>query len=94
MPDSLKSRGTLKGNEAELFKDAADDFVGSLGSKVKSKISSFINDIERRAPATISDSFVNEVQHRINTLKDQVANAAQTIDRLERLARKTEEVTL
>ncbi|MBX9566214.1 hypothetical protein FKF78_12135 [Aeromonas hydrophila] len=94
LPDSLKSRGTLKGNEAELFKDAADDFVGSLGSKVKSKISSFINDIERRAPATISDSFVNEVQHRINTLKDQVANAAQTIDRLERLARKTEEVTL
>lgn len=94
LPDSLKSNGTLKGYEAEQFKDAADDFIGSLGSKVKSKISSFINDVERRTPATISDSFVDEVQRRINALKDQVNNAAQTIDGLDRLVRKTEEVTL
>lgn len=94
LPDSLKSNGTLKGYEAERFKDAADDFIGSLGSKVKSKISSFINDVERKAPSTISDSFVDEIQRRINVLKDQVDNAAQTIDRLERLVRKAEEVTL
>ncbi|MEX5319647.1 dynamin family protein [Pseudomonas shirazica] len=94
LPDSLKSNGTLKGYEAERFKDAADDFIGSLGSKVKSKISSFINDVERNAPSTISNSFVDEIQRRINVLKDQVDNAAQTIDRLERLARKAEEVTL
>ena len=94
LPESLKSNGTLKGYEAERFKDAADDFIGSLGSKVKSKISSFINDVERKAPSTISDSFVDEIQRRINVLKDQVDNAAQTIDRLERLARKAEEVTL
>lgn len=94
LPDGLKSNGTLKGYEAERFKDAADDFIGSLGSKVKSKISSFINDVERKAPSTISDSFVDEIQRRINVLKDQVDNAAQTIDRLERLARKAEEVTL
>ena len=94
LPDSLKSNGTLKGYEAERFKDAADDFIGSLGSKVKSKISSFINDVERKAPSTISDSFVDEIQRRINVLKDQVDNAAQTIDRLERLAHKAEEVTL
>ncbi|WP_349570814.1 dynamin family protein [Azotobacter salinestris] len=94
LPDTLKSNGMLKGYEAERFKDAADDFIGSLGSKVKNKISSFINDVERRAPATISDSFVDEIQRRINALKDQVDNAAQTIDRLERLARKAEEVTV
>ncbi|WP_448120575.1 dynamin family protein [Pseudomonas veronii] len=94
LPESLKSNGTLKGYEAERFKDAADDFIGSLGSKVKSKISSFVNDVERKAPSTISDSFVDEIQRRINVLKDQVDNAAQTIDRLERLARKAEEVTL
>lgn len=94
LPDSLKSNGTLKGYEAEQFKDAADDFIGSMGSKVKSKISSFIKGVERKAPSTISDSFVNEIQRRINLLKDQVDNAAQTIDRLERLARKAEEVTL
>ncbi|HGW3656244.1 TPA: dynamin family protein [Pseudomonas aeruginosa] len=94
LPGSLKSNGTLKGYEAEQFKDAADDFIGSLGSKVKSKISSFIKDVERRTPATISDSFVDEVQRRINALKDQVNNAAQTIDGLERLVRKTEEVSL
>lgn len=94
LPDSLKSNGTLKGYEAERFKDAADDFIGSLGSKVKSKISSFISDVERNAPSTISNSFVDEIQRRINVLKDQVDNAAQTIDRLERLARKAEEVTL
>lgn len=94
LPDSLKSNGTLKGYEAERFKDAADDFIGSLVSKVKSKISSFINDVERKVPSTISNSFVDEIQRRINVLKDQVDNAAQTIDRLERLARKAEEVTL
>ncbi|KFF31906.1 hypothetical protein G039_0329355 [Pseudomonas aeruginosa VRFPA01] len=49
---------------------------------------------ERNAPSTISNSFVDEIQRRINVLKDQVDNAAQTIDRLERLARKAEEVTL
>lgn len=94
LPDSLRSNGTLKGDEAERFKDAADDFINSLGSKVKSKISSFIKDVERNAPSTISNTFVDEVQRRINVLKDQVDNAAQTIDRLERLARKAEEVTL
>jgi polyhydroxyalkanoate synthesis regulator phasin len=94
LPDSLKSNGTLKGYDAERFKDAADDFIGSLGSKVKSKISSFINEVERKAPSTISNSFVDEIQRRINVLKNQVDNAAQTIDRLERLARNTEEVTL
>lgn len=94
LPDSLKSKGTLKGYEAEQFKDAADDFIGSMGSKVKSKISSFISDVERKAPATISDAFVDEIQRRINVLKDQVNNAAQTIDRLKRLERKAEEVTL
>lgn len=94
LPDSLKSKGTLKGSDAERFKDAADDFIGSLSSKVKSKISSFIKDIERKAPSTISNSFVDEIQRSINVLKEQVDNAAQTIDRLERLARKAEEVVL
>ena len=94
LPDSLKSKGTLKGYEAEQFKDAADDFIGSMSSKVKSKISSFIKDVERKAPATISDAFVDEIQRRINVLKDQVNNSAQTIDRLKRLERKAEEVTL
>ncbi|KJJ61219.1 hypothetical protein RT21_21420 [Pseudomonas sp. 10B238] len=94
LPEELKSRGTLKDSEAEIFKDAADDFVGSLGSKVKSKISAFIGNVERNAPTTISDAFVDEIQRKISVLKDQVNNAAQTIDRLERLARKTEEVAL
>lgn len=94
LQDPLKSRGTLKGSDAEQFKDAADDFVGSLSSKVKSKISTFISDVERRAPETISDTFVDEIQRRINVLKNQVNNAAQTIDGLERLVRKAEEVTL
>lgn len=94
LPDNLKSKGTLKGYEAEQFKDAADDFVGSLGSKVKTKISSFLKHVERNMPGTISDSFVDELQRRINVLKAQVDNAAQTIDRLERMARKAEEVTL
>ncbi|WP_339493775.1 dynamin family protein [Pseudomonas sp. EA_35y_Pfl1_P108] len=94
LPDELKNRGTLKDYEAEQFKDAADDFVGLLGSKVKSKISAFISRVERNAPTTVSDSFVDEVQRKINVLKDQVNNAAQTLYRLEQLARKTEEVTL
>lgn len=94
LPENLKSNGTLKGYEAERFKDAANDFIGSLGSKVKSKISSFIDDVEASTPANISDPFAEEIQRRIKVLKDQVDNAAQTIDRLERLARKAEEVTL
>lgn len=94
LPEELTNRGTLKDSEAENFKDAADDFVGSLGSKVKNKISTFIGNVERNAPTTISDAFVDEIQRKISVLKDQVNNAAQTIDRLERLARKTEEVAL
>ncbi|MEN1206073.1 hypothetical protein AAIG93_36820, partial [Pseudomonas aeruginosa] len=46
LPDNLKSRGTLKGYEAEQFKDDADDFIGSLGTKIKSKISAFIKEVE------------------------------------------------
>ncbi|MDZ3995306.1 dynamin family protein [Pseudomonas sp. Teo4] len=94
LPDDLKSKGTLKGYEAEQFKDSAEDFVGSLGSKVKTTISSFLKKVERNTPGTISGSFVDEVQRRINVLKAQVDNAAQTIDRLERMTRKAEEVTL
>jgi len=94
LPEELKNRGTLKDSEAVKFKDVADDFVGSLSSKVKNKISTFIDNVERNAPTTISDSFVNEVQRKINVLKGQVNSAAQTIDRLERLVRKIEGVTL
>jgi hypothetical protein len=94
LPESLKSKGTLKGYDAEQFKNAADDFTGSLGTKVRSKISSFIKAVEHNAPSTVSESFVREVQRRINGLKTQVENAAQTIDQLERMVRKAEEVTL
>lgn len=94
LPEELKSRGPLKDSEAEKFKDAADDFVGSLGSKVKNKISTFIDNVKLNAPTRISDSFVNEIERKINVLKGQVNSAAQTIDRLERLLRKCEEVAL
>jgi predicted GTPase len=94
LPDDLKCKGTLKGSDAERFKDAADDFIGSLSSKVTNKISSYINSIERKTPSTISGAFVDEIQRRIDVLKQQVNNSKQTIDRLERLASKAEEVSL
>ncbi|MNR39263.1 hypothetical protein D3C85_1574580 [compost metagenome] len=94
MPADLKINGTLKGSEADLFKDKADDFIGSLGSKVTSKISLYIKSIEQGVPPTISGCFIKEIEVRINDLKKQVDNAAQTIDRLERLVRKAGEVSL
>lgn len=94
LPEELKNRGTLKDSEAVKFRDVADNFVGSLSSEVNNKISTFIANVKLNAPTTISDSFVNEVQRKINALKDQINHAAQTIDRLERLLRKCEEVTL
>lgn len=94
LTDDLKCKGTLKGSDAERFKDAADDFIGSLSSKVTNKISSYINSIERKTPSTISGAFVDEIQRRIDVLKQQVNNSKQTIDRLERLASKAEEVSL
>ncbi len=94
LTDDLKCKGTLKGSDAERFKDAADDFIGSLSSKVTNKISSYINSIERKTPSTISGAFVDESQRRIDVLKQQVNNSKQTIDRLERLASKAEEVSL
>lgn len=94
LTDDLKCKGTLKGSDAERFKDAADDFISSLSSKVTSKISSHINRIERKTPSTISGAFVDEIQRRIDVLKQQVNNSKQTIDRLERLASKAEEVSL
>ena len=77
-----------------MRRDAADDFIGSLSSKVTNKISSYINSIERKTPSTISGAFVDEIQRRIDVLKQQVNNSKQTIDRLERLASKAEEVSL
>ncbi|MEV1853348.1 hypothetical protein ABZR12_31790 [Pseudomonas aeruginosa] len=50
--------------------------------------------METNTPPTISDAFVDEIQRRINQLKEQVDNAEQTIDRLERLARKAEGINL
>lgn len=94
LTDDLKCKGTLKGSDAERFKDAADDFISSLSSKVTSKISSHINRIESKTPSTISGAFVDEIQRRIDVLKQQVNNSKQTIDRLERLASKAEEVSL
>ncbi|WP_249553621.1 MULTISPECIES: dynamin family protein [Shewanella] len=94
LPEELKNRGILKDSEAVKFKDVADDFVGSLGGKVENKISTFIDNVKLNAPTRISDSFVNEVQRKINALKDQINHAAQTIDRLKRLLRKCEEVVL
>ncbi|MGL4928477.1 MAG: dynamin family protein [Plesiomonas shigelloides] len=94
LPDDLKCNGTLKGIDAERFNDATDDFITSLNSKVISKINFYSSSIECKTPPTISAAFVDEIQRRIDVLKQQVNNSKQTIDRLERLASKAEEVSL
>lgn len=94
LPDTLKSQGTLKGDEAERFQDNADDFINSLGSRVQKKISSFISDIEYSTPSTISDSFTDDIERSIHKLKGQVNNEAQVLERLDRLVRQAEGVNL
>jgi hypothetical protein len=92
LPDNLKARGTLKGWEAETYKDNASDFLSMLGSNVTRKFDRFIRDIEVNEPKTISDTFVNDLAGKIALLEDQVSNATLTIDRLQRLLRQVQEV--
>ncbi len=94
LPNELRSKGTLKGKEAEQFKDAADDFLAVLSTRTRSNISNFIKTVEKNAPKTISGIFVNALQQRINVLKQQVENSTQAIERLNRIISKTEKVSL
>lgn len=90
----ISNRGILKNEEAKIFKDTVDDFVGTLELEITKVINKFIEDLGEMIPETISDAFVVAIEEKINALKDQINHAAQTIDRLERLLRKCEEVTL
>ncbi len=90
----ISHRGILKNEEAKIFKDTVDNFVGTLEFEITKVIDKFIKDLGEMIPKSISDAFVVAIEEKINALKDQINHAAQTIDRLERLLRKCEEVTL
>lgn len=92
LPDNLKARGTLKGWEAETYKDDASDFLSTLGSNVTRKFDRFIRDIEVNEPKTVSDTFVNDLAGKIALLKEQVSSAAQTNYRLQEFLRQVQEV--
>lgn len=93
LPSELRSRGTLKGYQAENYAEEAQDFVAGLANTVTRKIGQFVQELERSAPRSVSDIFINALEEQIRTLEDQVHNAAQTIERLEKTQRELEGVS-
>lgn len=94
IPDELKSRGTLKSHEAEQYKNDSVDFLHELKTKSREKINTYIKNVRSNFPKTISDTFVQDLGGKITTLKAQIENAAQTIDRLNRAIRAIKETAL
>lgn len=88
LPHQLKARGTLKGHDAEQYKDAAADFISDMDNEVTRKIDRFIRDIKDDAPSTVSDVFVDNLEVKIAALKDQKENADQVISRLQGIVAK------
>ena len=94
IPDELKIQGTLKSDEAERYKEKATDFLYSLDGASKDSISKYMAKMRANRPQTISDAFVSDLEKKMVTLREQIENATQTIDRLHRLIREVEGITL
>jgi hypothetical protein len=93
LPGELTAQGTLKGPQAEVFMEIAQDFVAELHSKMERKVVQFIQRLEQNIPKDISHDFVELLSEQIRALENQVNNAAQTIDRLEIMSRELEGVS-
>lgn len=94
IPSELKIQGTLKSYEAERYKDKANDFLYDLRIKSEQSISSHIKNMRTKFPENISTHFVRSLEDEISRLTEQIENSAQTIDRLNRVARTIKEVEI
>ncbi|HEX7764986.1 MAG TPA: hypothetical protein VF433_15435, partial [Cellvibrio sp.] len=90
IPRELRSRGTLKGQEADDYIDEADNFFSDLDNKTKKQIRQYLEYLKQSIPKDISDFFADALTEQINALENQVNNSAQTLDRLENMQRKLE----
>lgn len=92
VPSELRGRGNLKRLEAKHFLEEASEYAASLGFRVEQKISQFVERLRGQIPEKISDAFLVVLESQIKCLEEQVHNAAQTLDRLERTLRDVEGV--
>jgi polyhydroxyalkanoate synthesis regulator phasin len=90
VPRELQARKTLEDNDARDYFEKAEDFVAQLGNKTESRIRQFLDRLETSLPATVSKTFVDALTEQVDALESQVLNSAQTVDRLERIARGLE----
>lgn len=90
IPRELRSRGTLKGQDADDYIDEADNFFSDLDSKTKKQIRQYLEHLQQSIPKDISGFFADALTEQINSLENQVNNSAQTLDRLENMQRKLE----
>jgi len=93
LPRELRSRGTLKGQEAEDYIDQVNNFFGDLENTTKRKIHQYLEHLKQSIPNDVSGFFVDALTEQINALENQVNNSAQTLDRLENMQRKLEGVS-
>ncbi|MFV3415492.1 dynamin family protein [Pseudomonas sp. NY15436] len=90
VPSELRGRGNLERLDAKHFLEEADEFVASLGLRVEQRIGQFIYRLRSQTPTKISNTFLVVLEGQIKGLEEQVNNAAQTLDRLERTLQKIE----
>jgi len=86
-PRELHARGTIEGNEARDYLEKAKEFVALLGNKAEKRICQFLERLEGSLPDTVSKAFVDALGEQAAALESQVHNSAQTVDRLETIAR-------
>ncbi|WP_339934172.1 dynamin family protein [Vreelandella glaciei] len=92
MPNILRPRGRIKGNEAELYYDEAGRFLANLKIRLDECIREYIHSLESSLPTDISSSFYKSLDERIERLRNDIENKAESLDRLARLVNDLEEV--
>lgn len=91
-PDGLRAKGTLKGDPADDYIDEADNFITNIRTIIDNDIEHYFSRVKNTIPPTISSSFVEELDNKINQIANQVENSTQTIDRLQRFTVQLQEV--
>ena len=94
VPDKLKSRGTIKGGEAEQYKDMSSEFLHAVHTQTKKILSTYSQNIRKALPKEIATDFAKHLDVKISDLISQIENKTQTIDRLKRAAEAATNISL
>ncbi|MDL0433704.1 dynamin family protein [Marinobacter sp. TBZ242] len=85
LPNMLRPRGRLKGTDAESYQEEAERFVTNLKIQLDGSIKNYIANVESSLPADIASTFYKSLDERIERLRHDIENKAESLDRFARL---------